>query len=267
VQKTITIALLFTSFNSFALIGGKDVLESDPISKSVVALQMVEKESSGNINRYKGSGVLVTPNIILTASHNFIFLDEVTSSEAIFSITPRWGEDPQGEKRIAIKKVIFYPGFSMGPLGTVNDIALVFLSEPAPLNYVPLKIELEGNNAPSSSEKGILVGYGKSSEFPNTPLSDFRLRKLELNFARWDNTTIFDSQKIWFSNNVGSIAGGDSGGPVLFRKNNNEYVVYGIGIHQRYDECVKENTCEAQSAYSNTSYFADWLKRSIEEVK
>jgi secreted trypsin-like serine protease len=260
-----TLLILFSvlfSMKSYALIGGLDVSEIDILSKSVIALQMVEKQSDGTVNRYKGSGVLVTPNVILTAAHNFFYLDDVTASEAIFSTTPMWGENSQAQKRIFVEKVLIFPDFSQGQLGTINDMALVFLKESAPSEYRPLKIELEGNAPPVLFEKGILLGYGKSNESPGRPLSDFRLRKLELNFARWDNSTIYNSQKIWFSNKNGSIAGGDSGGPVLFQRNN-EYIVYGVGIHKRYDDCVEQNICEDQSAYSNTNYFSDWIKKNL----
>jgi len=258
--KIVALSLFFLALKSYALIGGVDVSDFDPLSKSVVALQMVEKLNSGEINLYKGSGVLVGPNVILTAGHNFFYLADVTMSEAIFSTHPRWGKDALGQKRIFVEKVILFPGFSQSPLGTRNDLALVFLRDRAPYPYRPLPVELDGRDSPNRFEQGILLGYGRSIDEPTAPVSDYHLRRLSLEFARWDKSTIFDSQKIWFSNRNGSIAAGDSGGPVLFKRDGGGYRIYGIGIHHRYDDCVKENTCESESAYSNTTYFSDWIK-------
>jgi len=259
----ISIFLFLFSTYSFALVGGMKVNEQDPLSKSVVALQMVEKDSIGKkINRYKGSGVLVGKDVILTAGHNFFYIPDVSLCEAIFSIEPKWGEESNGQTRISVKRVEIFPGFTQTSSGTFNDLALVFLSRPVPSDYAPLQMELEGNEPPEIGENGVLLGFGRSQNLQNQPLSDFQLRKLELPFNRWDFVSIFDSQKIWFSNTIGSITGGDSGGPVLFKRNG-LYRIYGIGIHLRYDGCVENGTCEGQSAYTNLTYFSKWIKNTL----
>jgi len=100
------------------------------------------------------------------------------------------------------------------------------------------------------SGKLLIRSLAKKSQTNNIPL--------------WDATSILDSQKIWYSNLNGTIVGGDSGGPALFNRNN-VYRIFGVGIHQRYDPCVKEKTCESQSAYSNTTFFANWIKNTLKK--
>lgn len=257
------IVLIFSfSLKTNALIGGADVLEGDPISKSIVALQMAERQADGSVRFYKGSGVLISQNVVLTAGHNFFYLKDVTASQAILSVAPTWGGDSHGQKRIHVESVSLYPGFSQGPLGTQHDLAIVFLVDPVPSEYVPLKIALSSDEPPALGEKGMLLGYGRSSEDPSAPLSDYRLRRISLKVTRWDNNSIVDSQKIWFSNQNGSIVGGDSGGPVLFKRDNS-LKIFGIGLHGRYDTCIDTKTCEPQSAYANTTFLANWINSAL----
>lgn len=261
-KTLLVLPFILFSAKVHALIGGTEVLDTEQVSKSVMALQMAEVQQNGSTHFYKASGVLIRQDAILTAGHNFFYLKDITKSESIFSVTPAWGKDCHGQKRINVKKVLLYPGFFQGPLGAQNDLAIVILAEPAPAEHIPLEIELDGNYPPVDQEEGLLLGYGRSSENTGAAISDYRLRRLELKFARWDNSSIADSQKIWFSNKNGSIAGGDSGGPVLFKRDE-KFKIFGIGIHEGYDTCVNTKTCEAQSAYSNSTFFAGWIKKTI----
>ena len=52
------------SLRAFAVTGGSDVSDTDALAKSVVALQMIEVEPAGKINRYKGSAAIVADDSI-----------------------------------------------------------------------------------------------------------------------------------------------------------------------------------------------------------
>lgn len=258
----IILVFFFYASSATALIGGQEVSPAHSLSRSVVALQMVEKESSGRVNLYKGSGVLISRRVVLTAGHNFFYLPDPTLSAAIFSTRPDWGLAMNREKRISIKKAVVLPDFSQGPLGTQNDLALLLLDEAAPPSYQPIEIQVNGKFPPQFHEVALTLGYGKSVNDPHTPLSDFRLRQLTLPFARWEKNNILDSSKIWLNHQNGSIAGGDSGGPLIFYRRGTP-VVYGITIHPRYDECVKLGTCESQAAFTNLTFFANWIQSTL----
>lgn len=63
-QKIFIIAFFIFSVKANALIGGADVLDGDPIGKSVVALQMAERQTDGSVRFYKGPGVLIGHNLV-----------------------------------------------------------------------------------------------------------------------------------------------------------------------------------------------------------
>ena len=259
------VTLFSFSSPALAIVNGSELSEVATLAKSVVAIQMVERESSGKINFYKGSGVLISDRVILTAGHNFFYLPDPTLSSAIFSVKPNWGTDSDGEKRISIKRALVLPGFSQGPLGTHHDLALVQLSESAPPQYRPLKIELWGKHPPKPGDLMTILGYGKSNVSETPPLNDFRLRSIDLPFARWDGSSIEDSEKLWVSFDRGSFAGGDSGGPVLLKRAES-YWVYGVVIHHRYGKCVTDGTCGDQGAFTNLTFVRNWIKSSLHEL-
>lgn len=157
------------------------------------------------------------------------------------------------------------PGFTQGPLGTSNDLAIIRLKSPIPSTYKPIQFDASGVAPPSLTEMGVILGYGYSGSDSETE-SQYRLRKIQLPMTRWDKKNKFDSEKFWVSAKSGSIASGDSGGPILFKRNG-KFILYGIAIHNRYDDCVKERLCEPQSAFTNLSYFKDWLEQVVDNHK
>lgn len=251
--------LLVFSFSAKALINGEVVEASDPLSKSVVAIQMVEKTDDGSSNYYKGSGVVISKMMIMTAGHNFYYLPDPSDSKVIFSRDPQWSTRDKDQKSIRVKAAHVFGGFSQGPLGTKNDLAILELSQPIPEGYKPLKLVGLADLAPAVGEMATILGFGFDRDRNKR---SFILRKISLPVARWSSSTFRSSEKMWVGANLGSIAGGDSGGPALFRRNG-EYFVYGIAIHNRYEECVSLKTCEPQSAFSNLIYFLDWIEKIV----
>lgn len=246
---------------SHAIIGGVNIDSRNKLAKSVVALQMGEKQSDGTIRFYKGSGVLISDRLILTAGHNFYYLKDFKFSSAIFSISPHWGADPIGERRISIQNIRILPNFSQGSLGTQSDLAIISLSASAPSDYKPLKMQLDRKQF----SQLLIAGYGRSQTSAGAPLADYRLRMILLPFRRWEFDKNSILAKFWVSSRYGSIAGGDSGGPALINFQG-EYKIAGIAIHERYDICETLGTCEPQNAFTNLFSYREWILKSVREL-
>jgi len=129
-------------------------MATDPMFQSVGWLRGVN--SSGGF--IAGSGVLISPEWILTAAH---VVDNGWDSVA-FSLDAYAG-DP-GRTLHATDGIYMYPGFvSDGGAGTNNDIALVHLSVPI-LGIVPADIYL--GDVPLGTH-AYWSGYGKLGYYPS----------------------------------------------------------------------------------------------------
>lgn len=246
---------------SHAIIGGVAIDSKNELAKSVVALQMGEQQSDGTVRFYKGSGVLISDRLILTAGHNFYYLKDLKFSSAIFSTSPHWGSDPIGERRISIQNIKILPNFSQGSLGTQSDLAIISLSSKVPRDYKPLKMQLDRQQF----SQLLIAGYGRSQISADAPLADYKLRMIILPFRRWELDKNSVLSKFWVSSRYGSIAGGDSGGPALINYQG-EYRIAGIAIHERYETCVALGTCEPQNAFTNIFSYKEWILKSIRNL-
>lgn len=261
----ISIAMAFP-YSAFGIINGTDVSSSDDLSKHIVALRMEEKQADGSLRFYKGTGVLITDRIILTAGHNFFYLPKTDNGSAIFSVQPDWQSVTSGQIETRIERVEVHPGFKQTNMGTENDLALVFLKDSAPKNYLPLAIADFKSPVPSFGNLATVVGFGKDVEFDQSaPLSAFRLRKTTIPFTKLSGADFQNSQKLWFNQSITGFCGGDSGAPALFYEAG-QLTIYGIAIHTGINSQGKM-MCLTEGAFTNISYFRRWISETVESLE
>lgn len=256
--STLFLVTVILAPSSHAIIGGVELDKTSPIASHIIALQMEEKQSDGSLKYYKGTGVLITDRVVLTAGHNFYYLPRTDSGSAIFSPTPIWGPDDAGQVRIRVKQVEVYPGFKQTLSGTEEDLAVVLLQSPVPRGYGPLPMISADGPSLTHLETVAVAGYGKDVEFDlQAPLNDFRLRQTDLQFLRYSDATPKNSGKIWFDQSSKGFCGGDSGAPALALLNG-KMTVYGIAIHPGLDSQGKMR-CLTQGAFTNVLYYRSWI--------
>jgi secreted trypsin-like serine protease len=245
-----------------AIIGGKEIDNSDTLSSHVVAMQMEEKQPDGTIVYYKGTGVLVSDRVIMTAGHNFFYISRTDSGEAIFSTSPKWGKASTGEKRIRVKRAEVYPKFIQNKTGTEDDLALILLQSPVPENYTALPLADLQSIPLTTKTSGMVLGYGQSKEFEHhSSDNDFRLRKATLNFVRYSDSPPNQSKKIWFDQSENGFCAGDSGGPILISKYGN-LTIYGIATHTGFNTKGKMS-CLTEGAFTNIAHYRDWIDKTL----
>src|SRR5687768_6213915 len=126
----ITICSYLISLKAYSIIGGQEVNDYHqfPLSYSTVALQLKYIEDDGTISYYKGTGVLIKDDVVLTAGHNVFYQRRPEDIEVIFSNRPCCGENVCNEIRILAEKKLIHPDFSMNyPNPPENDLALLKL--------------------------------------------------------------------------------------------------------------------------------------------
>jgi secreted trypsin-like serine protease len=258
--QLLSFCLMLYSTNSVAIVNGAEVDDDDALAKHVVALQLPETLSDGSIYYHKGTGIILSNNLILTAGHNFYYLQNPETAEAIFSVSPVWGQVPAKEIRINIKKVMVHPAFQQTKRGTQDDLAVVLLAKPIPAGYSPLPLADKTSRVPDLRENAITTGYGTNVDIAKPPIEAFRLRQTSESFLFYSDTTFKASKKIWFDQSSSGICSGDSGGPVIFNSDGEEKI-YGIAIHTLLNENGKM-ACLTQGAFTNVVYYHDWINET-----
>lgn len=256
--------LLIFSNSCNAIINGFEINENDTDAQHVVALQMPEKLDDGTTYYHKGTGIILSTRLIITAGHNIYYLPDPAQTEVIFSINPDWGNESSSEIRIKVKKAVVYPGFHQTEKGTEDDLAIVLLEKPIPPGYSPLPLANKSSWTPSIGSYAIAVGYGTNIDIASPPLNFFRLRKTVEPLFSYDGETFLKSKKIWFDQTTSGICGGDSGGPIIF-KSYDTPTIYGIAIHVAPDRNGKM-TCLTKGAFTNIVFYRGWIDRTSKEL-
>ena len=242
---------------SHAIINGDSSGELyDTVSRHVVAIQSSYTKPDGRTGYRKGTAVLVSQNLLLTAGHN-AHRSEISSIQAIFSEKPCWKENVCGEERREVVERIFHPAYydpgEQGVSGPPqNDLALLRLAEDAPRGYLPVPI-LERNEV--TKRRIVQAGYGMSEEIDHdTPLEDFRLRAF-LNFSA-PNAALGSHEQFAIDQTLGGGCAGDSGGPALVSTSTGYRIA---GIFSRVGKIKNEMRCLTVGIFTDVLFYRNWI--------
>lgn len=247
-----------------AIIGGQDANAGDSVSKSVVAIQMVEDLTDGSRIFHKASGTIVSKRIILTAAHVVYYhLQDLSTLQVIFDLSPKWGADPAGQKRLGVSRAVIHPAFKMTATGTDNDLALIELSEDIPAGYQSIPIAGPNSEMPKIGEPGLVAGFGTDTDGP--PQNGFRLRFTSRPLLEVDGTSMLDAPKFWYEQSTGGFCGGDSGGPAIF-DDHGISSIYGVVAHVTYNSSG-QGFCLTKGAFTNVVPFNAWISTTMADLE
>jgi secreted trypsin-like serine protease len=258
----LSLSLMLFSTNLYAVINGQNLYESDPLSKSVVAIQGQYLNEKGEVEYYHGSATVIGSRAVLTAGH----LAEVPAEalEIIFSPVPEW--DLTGfskERRIkVVKKLVHddYENNSQTP--PKNDIAILVLTEDIPNDYQALPVADSSDALPSLGNHLLIAGYGVSEQ-GNRDLKDLRLRMAARPRIPPPNANDDFGAKLWVDQSTGGGCGGDSGGPALFYSGG-KLKIFGVFGHVGYKNGTM--TCLTQGAFASVWYHRTWIGKVLSEL-
>jgi len=224
-----------------------------------------------------GSGVLIHPQVILTAGHvNYRTVNRLYNNDCIPEVYVSFGNNVIGSnERIAfnwIKDVDSHPDTAdfwnsvLDTTGLTNpskfiDIGLIFLQQPIynkPLAILPHSYVL-AERKPEDLFLG--VGYGYFRTFDTT----FKAELMDGKRRQWSFKNIFEINDLWISIDCDSVTKfpfisiHDSGAPLFMR----DSLV--VGIWSRMDKAPKPCAYSSCAVRIDNPKVLVWIKESIKK--
>lgn len=228
------------------ILGGEVVQPSDIVANSTVALKYIE----GNSAFPMCTGTLISPNLVLTASHCLRGMNK-QGLRIGFSLDVKNHLDV--ETMVEIADFIIHPKYGSDRL---NDVALIALAKPAPAPYKPVAI-LAAAYQLTVGMPMLLAGYGVTNDL--TGKDTEALRKVTVPMAK-----ILDQEAIVVTDQTKTTGAcnGDSGGPAYLEKDGVLFV-YGItrGPHDNAPDC------HHFGEYTYASKFETFILESAAKLK
>jgi len=222
-------------------------------------------------------GALIGKRFVLTAAHCFHTNKPtvVRLGEQNISTDPDCAELNKcapDHQDIKIEKITVHKNYEQNPF-FVNDIALIKLAKPAIINpgvQVVCMPSLAGSLSASLVGKTpTVVGWGRTDPFSNGYLSVFGVASPVLQYVEVPivnqqrcrdtfRSQISDQKQICAGGQRGDSCSGDSGGPLMYRSDENEpWTLIGI-VSYGNTRCGSQ----APAVYTNVGYYMDWIKRT-----
>lgn len=261
---------------SSAIIGGTEVLGSDPLKKFTVLMHVysVDKETDPKPKNISVcTGIIVSRFHVLTAAHclekafgkitsNTVNKDEKLDSnidpslkkhgvvEVIYSLNLVSNE----VNRDYVKKSIMHSGYIRSD-GQYFDMALLKLRNEVPAEYEPISI-LPAAMELKKGDSVISLGYG--SHGPGLGNQWMKLYKVsEVPIQEDEGVEIVLDQT-----NGKGICSGDSGGPTVYFYQGKYYLV-GINMAVVVTDKTNPSVCNTYGVIVKTQTFKPWILKQI----
>ncbi len=233
--------------NSPKIVSGTSVDKNDHDAKKVVLLLALRNSTVTSC-----TGVPISDRIILTAAH-CVNAAQPTDIQAIFHPDMNCSSGYSPDDTISSVSYMIHPKFD-GTLQSEGDIALIYLSEKIPSNYIIGQLYDENENI--TSDEVLMLGYGITSEQAKDSLV---LRKTKKSFK---NNAYLKSPLIVFSQDdaTGGFCRGDSGAPSFVNVSGTEKI---IGINSVNIGKDPNTECHTASASMYIPAFKSWIHTSI----
>lgn len=255
------------------ILGGEVVLADDVIAKTTVAVLDVFQGGAC-------TGTLLTKNVILTAAHcvqngagflKVAFGLDVATAKKVAAKESK-GHDRYTEAMEDLEKILqtiidtTVPGAerqeklfaAMDDYKNWGDIALVKISEDAPVGFEPAEV-LEDGRYLQNGAMMTLAGYGITKPYSEQKPEDKDetiLRKVDIKIAN----AVFSETEVSFDQTEGRGAcHGDSGGPA-FVKIGEKLKLFGITSRGLNDP---EDSCRRFSGYTYLPAFKNWVTETM----
>lgn len=139
--------------NEFRIVGGHEV----SITKHPHQVSMRRKSSAANAYSHTCGGSIYKANVIVTAAH-CIFNRQPETFIIVAGTSTRNGADGVVAR---VSKIIMHENYNSSVYD--NDVALMILSTPLPLNGVTIAPITLATEAPKHGAKAVITGWGTTS--------------------------------------------------------------------------------------------------------
>lgn len=243
---SICFLLIFSSLCSQTrVIGGKEIdIEDAPWTANMRVI------NSAGIRLFDRSGIIISENLILTASHNWPDYEYDHLEVHVGGASEGVGQ------YCKVHKCIHHPD---------KDITLLELSEPLRFGKNIQAIDYkscadESLYAPGTS--AVLYGWGRT--IPDSPSQSLRLRAVNVRIISYHEANNIYGAFVVSANNIASIGEttigmggkGDSGGPLVVFDNQQNPALVGVAI---YADIRNEAENSGLTVYSKVKPIIEWL--------
>ena len=232
------------------IIGGKRINPTDKDSTTVAMVLSRKKKDAGIC-----TGTLIGPKLLLTAAHCIKASADETLIVFYSAISCESGFDSTKNSQ-RVSKVIVHKDYvpSEKTKEGINDIALIILQDPAPVNYPIYKIA-----DPAKLKDSRLYFYGYGVTGSNEGGAGI-LRKTS--FSRNDFSVEKENNKIRVQQDNGTgICSGDSGGPG-FVNIDGEAQILGVNSFVKGPE---DDFCNGTSTLALAYSYKEWIQDAMKK--
>lgn len=239
-HRIVVFVILFKTFISFAIIGGKVVPASDRTARHVVGLVAGKFGSC--------TGTLIDKNIVITAAH--CIPPNIKTLYIVFSTNLNTANS--GNSRPAIA-ALTPPSWGKNLIGNKCDIALVKFYGDPPSGYLPASI-LTDSRYIATNSLTLLAGFGMDNGITNSGAGELRETMTILTNPKYNETEALLDQTIGRG-----TCEGDSGGPA-FIVANGYYFIWGI-------TSGGDDACKKTGIYTHVLAYLPWINTAWRQIQ
>lgn len=228
------------------------------------------------------SGILISPNVILSAGHCFPS-KEFDPSEIKVYIGAESPASATSAGQYAVEKVIIHPNFIKSSIDA--DLAVLILKNKVSSNHQPIDL-LDGNDFLTVAEPLVIAGFSPYSKPLRNSVYDLFTEKYRYDYQPSNSEKRFPFKKIknllsrkaimisdtlmghgaqdaiYLSQLSGGICSGDSGGPTMALRGGKHYLV-GINRAVQFANELKGRDCEFISISTSVNHYRGWIDETI----
>lgn len=259
-QKNSNQGLTIANSSQQNILGGFQVLPSDPLSKHVVMLRIysVKDVNEERPERFKlCTGIIISKIHILSAAHCFDENQEGKIQIAEVHFTTDSKEDDSLHKVNYALKIRSHEEYQVKQQSHF-DMAVAKINQEIPEGYEPVSI-LPAAVELAAGDTVISLGYGLKNDAPK--LDATGLNKVTGVPVKEDQGT-----RIILDQSAGKgICSGDSGGPTFYNYQGKNYLV---GINESVMGVAPQEkpTCRSQGVIVKAQTFKPWILKAIKEL-
>ncbi|MBS9425007.1 S1 family peptidase [Photorhabdus caribbeanensis] len=274
-KEKLLFIIAFISTLSFSLMangtGEIEIINGEPAEPGEFLFYSALNTKDGNIEGHHCGSILISKRWVLTAAH---CVEDNNIKSKIYVGLERYKPTPIYKDQVDIEKIIIHPNWFTSPENTQHktgtkketrkrgqyDIALIKLNRDANSNtFAKLNGINETIDLPIGTELTV-IGFGRT-ESVSTPNMLMKTNEYILEDKKcievppgYPDTNYDPKINICSGNPNGGVGGGDSGGPLMIKTNNEDYVISGL---------VSRSLLKPAEQFTKVSFFNNWILETV----